>query len=144
MIFIRDIWKWRLISVSNCQYRGFKNVMENQRNVTMTEYAVWNKTCYMPTGSPQWSQHANGGKFSVFFVGITSDYSYIFIENRISNMSYLFSYSRWHCTKSCCSWQVYDEGFLTVYASGLDDNRAGERNEATNLWRHHIMVSCIL
>ena len=34
------------------------------------------------------------------------------------------------------------ELFMQVDWTIID--RAGERNEATNLWRHHFMVSCIL
>ena len=110
----------------------------------MTAYAVWKSNVLYAHGITAMKSACKWREiFTVFSVAITSDYSYIFIENWISNMSYLFSYSRWHCTKSCCSWQVNDEGFWTVYASGLDNNRAGERNEATNLWRHHFMVTCI-
>ena len=95
MNFIGDIWKCRLINVSNCQYHSFKNLVGNQRNITMTTCVVGKSNVLYAHGVTAMKSSCNWREiFTVFSVGITSDYSDIFIENWISNMSYLFSYSK--------------------------------------------------
>ena len=95
MNFIRDICKWQLINVPNCQYNSFKKIVGNQRNVTMTTCVVGKSNMLYAHGITAIKSSCKWWEiFTAFIVGITSDYSYIFIENCISNMSYLFSYSR--------------------------------------------------
>ena len=76
MNFICDIWKWRLINLSNYQYRSFKNVMENQRNVTMTAYAVRKSNVLYAHGITAMTSACKWQEiFTVFSGGIMSDYN---------------------------------------------------------------------
>ena len=45
--YMNDIYEWKLINVSKCQYHSFKNLAGNERNMTLAAYAWGNQKWYI-------------------------------------------------------------------------------------------------